>query len=265
MFCNEKLVAVITGGSSGIGKATAQYLSEKGFIVYEFSRSGQDTKFVAHITCDVTKEESVAAAVKETVDKAKKIDLLINNAGFGISGAIEDTEIIDAKKQFDVNFFGMAMVTKYALPYLRESKGQIINLSSVAGILSIPFQCFYSASKAAINSYSLALKNEVRPFKVRVSAIMPGDIKTSFTQNREKESKQSVYTKRVESSVKCMEKDETNGMSPQFIAKNIYKLTKKKNPKVIYTAGIKYKLFSFLSKILPERLISYIIYQMYAK
>jgi len=260
----SNMVAVITGGSSGIGKATAEYFAEQEYEVYELSRSGKGGKDVIHITADVTDEQSLVNAFNEICSRSGRIDVLVNNAGFGISGAVEHTPIETAKKQFDVNFFGTALVTKIALPYLKIKGGIIINVSSVAAALAIPFQAYYSAAKAAINAFSSALALEVKPFGVRVTALMPGDIATGFTAVREKIDGEG-YGERIERSVSQMEKDEKNGMKPKFIAEQIFRLSQIKNPRPLYTAGFKYKFFVWLSKILPSKLVAKILGAMYAK
>lgn len=256
-------VALVTGGSNGIGKATATLFAQKGYAVYELSRSGVSENGVTHITADVTDEQSLKNAVDQIITEKGRIDVLVNNAGFGISGAVEHTPIETAKKQFDVNFFGMARMTSLALPFLKNSQGIVINISSVAGALAIPFQTYYSATKSAINAYTSALSLEVKPFGVRVSALMPGDIKTGFTAVREKING-AGYDGRIERSVASMEKDEKNGMPPISIANAVYKISKKRKPKAVYTAGAKYKLFVFLNKILPSRFVSWILGLMYA-
>lgn len=258
-------VAVITGGSSGIGKTTAQFFCDKGWKVYELSRKGKDFGSVSHITADVTDENSLKSAFDTVYENEGRLDLVVCNAGFGISGAVELTKIEDAKKQFDVNFFGTVRTIQQALPYLRKSGGgKIINLSSVAAPLSIPFQAFYSSSKAAINALTLALANELRPFGISVCAVMPGDVSTGFTDAREKsEDDGSLYGDTIKKSVAVMEKDERGGMSPTVVAKTIYKASKKKHPKPLYTAGGKYKFFVFLSKILPASLANRIVGMLY--
>lgn len=259
-------VVVITGGSSGIGKSTAELFCKKGCTVYELSRSGKSENGVTHITADITNPEDIKAAFKEVFDREGRIDLLINNAGMGISGAIEFTSAQQAHRIFDVNFFGTFECCKQALPYLRKTKGsRIINLSSVAAPLSIPFQAFYSATKAAINSLTLALANEVRPFGIKVSAIMPGDVHTGFTAAREKnEDGAALYGETINRAVSSMEKDELSGMTPDFIASVIYGVSQKKNPKVLYTAGGKYKLFVFISKLLPTNLCNKLVGKIYS-
>jgi len=259
-------VVVITGGSSGIGKSTAGLFCKNGCTVYELSRTGKSENGITHITADITNTEDIQRAFKEIFDKEGRIDLLINNAGMGISGAIEFTSAEQAHRIFDVNFFGTFQCCKEALPYLRKTAGsRIINLSSVAAPLSIPFQSFYSATKAAINSLTLALSNEVRPFGIKVSAVMPGDVHTGFTQAREKnEDGSALYGETISRAVSSMEKDELSGMTPDFIASVIYRISQKKNPKVLYTAGGKYKLFVFISKILPINLCNKLVGKIYS-
>ena len=259
-------VVVITGGSSGIGKSTADLFRKNGCTVYELSRTGKSEGGVTHITADITNPEDIQRAFKEVFDKEGRIDLLINNAGMGISGAIEFTSAQQAHRIFDVNFFGTFECCKQALPYLRKTEGsRIINLSSVAAPLSIPFQAFYSATKAAINSLTLALANEVLPFGIKVSAVMPGDVHTGFTAAREKnEDGTALYGETITRAVSSMEKDELSGMTPDFIASVIYRVSQKKNPKVLYTAGGKYKLFVFISKILSVNFCNKLVGKIYS-
>ncbi len=258
--------AIISGGSSGIGKATAESLAKKGFIVYELSRSGMSTDLVKHVTCDITDENEVKKAVELIIKESKGVDLLINNAGYGISGAIEFTDLNDTKKLFDVNFFGAVSLTRALIPHLRESKGRIINVSSIGGIFGLPYQAFYSATKYALNGYSLALSNELKKFGVSVCSVLPGDTKTCFTKNRlRKESGETVYGDSIKRSVDLMEKDEKNGMSAEKVGEYITKIATKRRVKPTYAVGFKYKAFAFLSKILPLRLVNYIVGKIYAK
>lgn len=258
-------VVVITGGSSGIGKATAALFAQKGHTVYELSRTGKSENGVTHITADITKSEEIQAAFAEVFSREGRLDLLINNAGMGISGAVEFTELEQARRIFDVNFFGTFLSCREALPYLRQTEGaRIINLSSVAAPIAIPFQAFYSATKAAVNSMSLALANEVRPFGIRVSALMPGDVHTGFTSAREKsEAGAEHYGGVIHKAVSAMEKDELSGMSPEYIAGILYKISQKSRPKALYTAGLKYKFFVFLIKIMPANLVNRLVGKLY--
>ena len=160
----EKKVAIVTGGSGGIGRCTAAALSRAGCRVYELSRRERLAEGVIHLTADVTDEEQTRAAVEQVMEREGQIDILVNNAGFGISGAAEYTRTEDSHAQLELNLFGMDNATRAVLPHMRrQRKGRIVCMSSIAGILPIPFQLWYSVSKAAINAYVLALQNEVRP------------------------------------------------------------------------------------------------------
>lgn len=259
-------VAVITGGSSGIGLACAELFSKNGWRVYALSRRGKGSENIIGISCDVTDENQVKDAFEKIFKSEGKIDLLVNNAGFGISGAVEFTDLNEAKSQFDVNFFGCFLCCKSVMQYMRKcGGGKIINISSMAAPLAIPFQAFYSASKAAINSLTLSLANEARPFGITVCALMPGDVKTSFTAVRRKEENGGgVYDERLKKSVETMEHDEQNGMTPQSIAKAVFALAKSENPKPLSTVGAQYKLFAGLSKILPVSAVNRIVGKLYS-
>ncbi|MCR5611351.1 MAG: SDR family oxidoreductase [Clostridiales bacterium] len=259
-------IVVITGATSGIGLAMADEFVKKGDKVYCLARRETAVpEGASFIPCDVTDEARSKAAVGEVICREGRIDVLINNAGFGISGAVEFTELSDAKRQFDVNFFGTVNMTKAALPYMRTAgKGMILNTSSVAGVTPIPYQTYYSASKAAINSYTMALANEVRAFGIRVAALMPGDVKTGFTDARAKSSKGAdVYTS-LEKSVKTMEHDERNGMSPERLAKRAYFISTRRRPKPLYSCGFVYSLLCTLAKLLPSRFVNFILGKLYA-
>ena len=255
---------LLTGGSSGIGLHTVQLFATNGWTVFELSRSGKSSQHVTHIDCDVTDDESIEKAVGEVMQRTNHIDVVISNAGFGISGPIEFTSTAEAQKQFDVNFFGAFRLTKAVLPILRkQGSGRIIFTSSVAADLSIPYQSFYSASKSALNAMALALANEVRSFGIRVSVLMPGDVATGFTDAREKNIQGAEVYKGVHSAVAAMEKDEQNGMSPQYMASSLYRIATRKNPKPIYVGGTIYKLFCLLNKLLPKRLVNWIVGKLY--
>lgn len=256
-------VIVITGASSGIGHASAKMLQEQGNIVYNLSR--RETPDFKSIKTDITNIDEVKASIRTIIINEGRIDVLINNAGMGISGAIENTEISAVEKLFAVNFFGAFNVTKEVLPIMRNQKwGTIINISSAASKFPLPFQAFYSASKAAISSFSDALRLEVKPFNIKVCAIMPGDVKTDFTNSRVKNKiDDPVYQSRINRSVSMMEKDEQSGMLPSEIAKKIIKVINKKNPPPYTTPGIKYAFLVFLVRFLPYRVILFLLGKMY--
>lgn len=257
-------VCLITGGSSGIGRCTADCMRKAGFTVYALSRreSGEEN----HFSADVTDEAAVRRVVKEILEKETAIDVVINCAGFGISGAVEFTEHSDAKRQLDVNFYGMVNVNRAVLSSMRErGRGRIVNISSVAGAIPIPFQTYYSCSKAAINAYTMALANEVRPYGITVCAVQPGDIRTGFTDARKKNpAGDDAYGGRIEKSVRGMERDERTGMRPEAAGRFICRVAQKRSHKPIYTVGAQYKLFCAIAKLLPLRLLNFFVGRLYA-
>ena len=172
-------ICVITGGTSGIGKCTAEAMAQKGYTVYELSRRAEGLPGMFHIPTDVTDPDACQRAIDEVVSQAGRIDVMINNAGFGISGAIEFTPVEQAKRQFDVNFFGMVNMNRAVIPVMRAQRsGRIVNLSSVAGAIPIPFQAFYSASKAAQTMMIKSLAGQLAPFGITCNSIAPGVIYT---------------------------------------------------------------------------------------
>lgn len=255
---------MITGGSSGIGKATAVLFAERGWRVFELSRHGVSENGITHVDCDVTSEQSVQKAVASVLSEVETLDVVISNAGYGISGAIEFTRMEDAQRQMDVNFFGALRVAQAVLPRMREQHaGRIIFTSSVAAVLSIPYQSFYSASKAAINALALALQNEVRAFGIKVSVLMPGDVATGFTAARDKSiAGEEVYTN-IRKAVGAMERDEQAGMSPRQMALILYRMATARSPKPQYVGGGQYKIFCLLDRLLPKRLVNWIVGKLY--
>lgn len=261
-------IAVITGGTSGIGRATALYLRDAGYTVYELSRREQGVEGLHHIRCDITDEDQVRSAVAEIMDRAGRIDVLVNNAGFGISGAVEFTDTAEAQRLLDVNFFGMVRMNKAVIPHMRQAgRGRIVNLSSVAAPVPIPFQTYYSATKAAVNAYTMALANELRPFGVTVCAVMPGDIHTGFTAARRKIGEgDDIYHGRISRSVARMEHDEQTGMDPAKAGGYIAGVALREgNRHPLYAIRFDYKFFTFLAKVLPARFLNWLIYLLYGK
>ncbi len=259
-------IAIVTGGTSGIGLCTASALHEKGCKVYTFSRREFSDPRFTHLRVDVTDPESAETAVRKVYEMEGRLDIVVNCAGFGISGAIEFTPLEDAKRQMDVNFFGMVNVNKPALTIMREQGGgRIVNTSSMAAVFAIPFQAYYSASKAAINSYTCALINEVRPYNISVCAVQPGDIKTDFTAVRKKiEDGNEAYGGRIVRSVAKMEKDEQSGMDPQAAGNFIAKVALKKTVKPLYSIDFISGAECVLDRILPKSLAYKIVGGMYS-
>lgn len=259
--------AIVTGGSSGIGKCCAETLAENGYRVYEFSRRAEGDESIVHIKCDVTDPLAVDGAVKSVLDAEGRIDLLVTCAGMGVSGAVEFITDEQLHRQFDTNLYGTVYCVRAVLPYMREQRsGKVICISSAAAVFSIPFQTYYSASKAAVNSFVCGLRNEVKAFGIDVCCVMPGDIKTGFTAARNKQHDGNAeYGGCIDRSVAVMEKDEQNGMTPESIAKFVLKLAKKRKNRPLNTPGLQYKLLVFISKLMPSSMLYYLLGKMYIK
>ena len=259
-------VIVVTGASSGIGLATANYFYTKGYIVYGIARSAKekvDAKF-NYYQGDICDSELMKQFADEIYQKEGRIDILFNNAGFGISGAIEFTDKQQVQKQFDTNVVATIDMCRIYLPYLRESKGKIIFTTSVAAPAAIPLQACYSATKAALESFALALSKEVRTQGIKIACVRPGDIQTGFTDAREKCMQTSeVYGDFIKNKTNKMEKAERKGMQPIAVAKHVYKIAKRKNPPLISSVGFGYKCISALLKIVPVRWSNYLVYKLY--
>jgi short-subunit dehydrogenase len=269
-------VVLITGASSGIGKALAGYLSQKGYKVYGTSRQQTNDQaavkndgnsgFLKMIRLDVCSEESVKKAVNLVLETEGKIDILINNAGSGIAGAVEDTTAAEALTQFEVTFFGVLRMCREVLPGMRrQGKGLIINIGSVAGFFAIPFQSMYSASKYALEAMTEALRMETKPLGIRVVLVEPGDTKTGFTEKRQyvAAAKDSVYWKRCSKSVTNMANSEQKAPEPKAILKVVERMINKKNPPVRIVVGFDYKLMALAKRLAPARLIEYIVPKLY--
>ena len=258
-------VLVISGGSSGIGKATASLFAERGWRVFELSRHGISHEGIIHVDCDVCSEQSTLAAIEEVMRQTDAIDVLISNAGYGISGAVEFSAISEAEHQMDVNFMGAVRLTQAILPVLRAQKyGRIIYTSSVAASLAVPYQAFYSASKAAINALALALANEVREFGISVSVMMPGDVSTGFTDARSKSTAGEDIYRGANKAITTMEKDERGGMRPEQMARLFYHIATCHSPRPQYVGGFQYRVLCLLDRILPKRLVNWIEYKVYS-
>jgi NAD(P)-dependent dehydrogenase (short-subunit alcohol dehydrogenase family) len=260
-------VVILTGGTSGIGRATVELLRAQGCTVYEFSRRPAPGD-PWHRSVDVTDSAAVKAAVDAVAGQEGRVDLLVNNAGFGISGAMEFTDPADAHRLMEVNLFGMDNAIRAVLPHMRRAgSGRIVNISSVAGVFAIPFQAWYSISKAAVRSLTMALYNEVAPFGIQVTSVMPGDIRTGFTAARKKSAAgDDVYGGRISASVAKMEKDEQNGMAPEAAARTIARVALQPGRvKPYYTIGLSYKCLVLLDHLLPCRTVRWLLYQLYGK
>ena len=262
-----KKVAVVTGGSSGIGLCAVRALRQAGCIVYAVSRRSFEEEGVISLSADVTDDQAVRQAAERIYAEQGRIDILVNDAGMGISGAVEFTETSAAQRLFDVNFFGMVRMCEAVLPMMRgQGGGRIVNLGSVAGVVPIPFQTYYSASKAAVHAYTMALANEVRPFGISVCALMPGDIRTGFTQARQKlHQGDDIYGGRIGRSVAAMEHDEQTGMAPERVGDYIARLCLRRRVKPLCSLGLGYRCVCVLAKLLPCGLLNRLVGLLYAK
>lgn len=269
-------IVILTGGSAGIGNATALLLMQRGHTVYSLSRRGGDDVsdsvsggMIVNIKADVTKPETIDAAVATVMQRSGRIDALVCNAGNGIAGAVEDTSLEEVRYQFETNFFGMVNTVRACLPVMRAQKeGRIVALSSVAAIVPIPFQAFYSASKSAVLMYMQALGMELAEWGVECGCVLPGDTKTDFTSSRKytaaSQDPQSAYASRMKVSVGKMEKDEVNGMDPAVVAKAIVSQIESRRISPILIPGLQYKFICTLMKIVPAKLRLYIIRKIYS-
>lgn len=256
---------VITGASKGIGFAIAQALVSNGHTVFSISRTAPSPcTGIKHIACDIGSRESVTAAFSEIFKHTPHIDVLINNAGIGIAGTVEHTNTDDLQKIFNVNFNGAVWATQQVIPAMRKNgAGKIIFISSMGSIFTLPFQTFYSATKNAINSLAEGLRLELKPFNIQVSSLLLGDIRSDFTQNRCTNFESPEYGNRLKNSLAVIEHDELNGMSSEYVGKQIARYITKKHLSPYKIFGLQYKLFYLLNKLLPKRIVLYITYKMY--
>lgn len=261
-------VVFITGISSGFGRAMAIELTNNGHKVYGSIRSEVDPiPKVNYVRMDVTDISSIEQAVKEIFDKEGRIDVLINNAGIGIGGPIEFTNIRDAQYQMDVNFFGVFRVTQAVLPIMRKQKdGVIICISSIGGLMGIPFQGLYSASKFAIEGYCQSLSLELKPHDIRIVLVNPGDFSTNFTSNRKIVDNPDIKLTYPQfyNTLSIITSDESNGLMPEILAKKIEKIVDKKRPAFRYVIASPLQRFSVsLKRLLPETWFAAILKKYY--
>ena len=255
---------VITGASSGIGKELCSLFEQGDFEVIKIARSLNNPENDEY-SCDVSNFEQVLETFKRISEKHPHIDILINNAGFGLFGASEFLQIDDCHKQFDVNFFGVLNCTKCALP-LMTSTGKIINISSACALFSLPFRSLYCASKAAVNSLSYGMRNELKNAGIDVVAVCPGDIKTEFVKNRVKYFETNLrYGNQVERAADFVDNKNDKRMDKTKVAEKIYQISTKKKCKAMYIIGFKYKLLNFLSHIVPVNVLYWGIHKIFLK
>lgn len=268
MSSNKKVI-LITGGSSGIGKSIGEFLHHKGFVVYGTSRNPErilDSVFPL-VPLDVRDSTSIQAAVDHVIARSGRLDIVVNNAGIGITGPLEEIPTIEMKNHFDTNFFGPIAVMKLVLPQMRkQGVGLIINITSIAGYMGLPYRSLYSASKGALELITESLRMEVKSFGIHITNIAPGDFATNIASGRYHAPviKGSPYEKTYGESLRTMDAHVDAGSNPSDIALAVYKIIQTKEPKIHYKVGVlTQKLSIVLKRILPDKVYEKILMNHY--
>jgi NAD(P)-dependent dehydrogenase (short-subunit alcohol dehydrogenase family) len=253
-------VVLITGTSSGIGRAIASAFAAKGYEVFGTSRNPQRNESIAGVELlplDVSDQASVTSAVSTVIQRAGRIDVLVNNAGVGIFGAAEESSIAQAQELFDTNFFGLIRVTNEVLPHLRaQGSGRIVNISSVLGFLPAPYGALYAASKHAVEGYSESLDHETREFGVRVSVVEPGYTDTAFDANAaDPDSPIESYRALREHVKEALITAVRAGDDPSVVAKVVLKAATSRAPRLRYPAGPLARRLTLLKKFAPAAVL----------
>jgi NAD(P)-dependent dehydrogenase (short-subunit alcohol dehydrogenase family) len=251
-------IVLVTGASSGIGKAVATFLSEKGYKVYGTSRTPKKEKDFSFeiIALDVLKIDSIKAAIAFIIEKEGTLDILVNNAGMGITGPIEETPTDEMRNAFNTNFFGAIDVIKTVLPFMRAQKyGVIVNTTSIAGYMGLPFRGVYSSSKGALELVTEATRMEVKKFGIHIVNVAPGDFATDIISRRYHTPlfDGSAYKENYKANLDLMDAHVETGRNPIEMAKKVHKIINTKNPKIHYKVGGAMEKFSIiLKRILPD-------------
>lgn len=272
MIEGDKGVVLITGASAGMGKATAELLLEKGYVVYSAARRIErmqdlEAKGAKLIALDVTDEQSMVNGINRIMEEQGRIDVLFNNAGYGSYGAVEDVTLEEARRQFEVNLFGLSRLTQLVLPHMRRQKsGKIINNSSTGGRIYTPLGAWYHATKHALEGYSDCLRLEVAPFGIDVVVIQPGSIKSEWSnimlEYVQKTSGKGAYANMTNAYIKMASNMINQASSPYVIGKIVMKAIEAKRPKTRYAAGQFAKPMLFLRSVLTDRMFDRLLYLM---
>ncbi|MBS0550041.1 MAG: SDR family oxidoreductase, partial [Proteobacteria bacterium] len=257
-------IVLVTGASSGIGRAIALHLAAKGHRVFGASRGATEVPGVEAIAMDVDDEASVQAAVARVLNAAGRLDAVINNAGVALRGAVEDTRIEEAKALFETNFFGVLRVCRAVLPAMRQQRGGlIVNVSSLAGVFGSPFSGLYSASKFAVEGMSEALRLEVARFGIRVVLVEPGDHDSALPARRATVAdarSNLAYAEAFARSNARQARDEAHAAKPEKVARLVVRLLDMRDPKMRYTVGRRdQRMVAPLKRFLPSRLYERIL------
>ena len=263
-------VILITGGSSGIGKSIATYLSKNNsYIIYGSSRDLKKLENVSFlpIKLDVTSEESISECVQKIINDQGRIDVLINNAGVGITGPLEETPNAEIEKHFKTNLYGPINLIKTVLPYMRKNNsGLIINITSIAGHIGTPFRSIYSAGKSSLDIISETLNMETKDFNINVVCVAPGDYLTNISKGRFHSPviQGSPYEFKYNSSLNKMNENITKGANPIKVAKLVNKIIHLKNPKKKYISGSFLERFGIILKfILPQKVFEFLVLKLF--
>lgn len=262
-------VVLITGGSSGIGKSIGEFLHKKGFVVYGTSRNPEkiQNSVFPLLALDVRNSETIKSAVEEVIKLSGRLDIVINNAGVGITGPLEEIPMEEIKNNFETNFFGPIEVMKSVLPQMREQKsGLIINITSIAAYMGLPYRSVYSASKGALELITEALRMEVKQFGIEITNVAPGDFATNIAAGRYHAPvvKDSAYEKVYGDVLATMNEHVDAGSNPNEMAEAIYKIIQNDKPKVHYKVGVFMQKFSIvLKRALPDKMYEKMIMNHY--
>lgn len=264
-----KPVAIITGASGGIGYEIAKILAQNNWTVYSLSRKAKESTLITYLECDITNDQLVASCFQKIFEQHRSIDLVINNSGYGISGALAMMDETKFNQMLEVNLIAALKIIKTAIPYLKKTSGRIFNIGSVAGTFAIPFQCGYALTKTLIDAYTEMLMPVLNKENIQICNIMPGYTRTNFSNTRAQHTNyhgEDKYAKRVKASITKMEKEEKqHGPSPTVVAKVLCQQLKKRNMLIKTAVGSKYKFLTFLARLLPMGIIATLLYLLYAK
>ena len=271
----EGKVALVTGGSSGIGEQAARLLKRAGFTTYAVARrvdrmAGLEAEGVVTFAMDVTDEDSMVGGIERIIAEQGRIDVLVNNAGYGSYGAVEDVPLDEARRQFEVNLFGLARLIQLVTPHMRERHyGRIINISSIGAVIYEPFGAWYHATKWAVDGFSDSLRVELRPFGIDVVLVHPAGIVTEWNEisrtSLVERSKGGVYAASAAKAAKAMESVDNPRLSsgPEVVAKTIVKAATARRPKPRYATGKGSSTVMTLRRALPDRAFDAIMTRMY--
>lgn len=253
-------VVLITGGSSGIGKAIGEYLHARDYTVYGTSRNPSryvDSVPFNLLPLDVTNVETIEAAVSEIIQKEGRLDVLVNNAGVGITGPVEETPVSEIRNAFEINFYGPLQVIKTVLPHMRSQKsGHIINITSIAGYMGLPYRGIYSATKCALETITEAYRMEIMQFGLQMTNVAPGDFATNIAQGRYHAPilDRSPYREAYGSTLEMMNSHVDAGSDPLQMAKVVHNIMETRKPRIHYKVGATLQKFSIvLKRVLPDK------------